>query len=819
MTNLDELLLKGRTGSAILFCGAGLTADCLNFNDTNGLGVTSHLLNIMNSELDEKGKTTGYRDIKNAAKAYKKAFGEYQLKNTLVNRFTLSNVSSSICNIIKYPWAKIYTTNFDNGLEIAHQYIHKKCCSFNNLDEEEGVYKDNCTPIIHLHGYVKSWDQYNFEKSCVLDLDSYRNITALQKWLNTLRYDIERASVVVFIGFSASDFHLDQVFYNVSNLKSKAFFINPVSQNQNPDEQIIQEDFGHPVNIGREEFSLVLDRVIKKEKINELSLNSFEKFKAIPSSKSVPEVKDIEELFIWGNVNWNQIKRDNEVLKSDYHVLRSKIEFIYESLKSKGEVFFIYGDICEGKTLIVNGLSNRIVGEREVFILKHAYYDLLQEASSIISHYKGATIIIENCFTLQEENLLSIVREVSASDSSLLLTARSISSDAETVKHKKLKKISNFSEMKVGKLDEEETNSLINLLNQIAGWRYFEGLSYTEKKDFILKKCSGYIPNVLLKLLQSKYVQKKYKEEYNKISYLNDHEKHMVISSLLISSLGYDPSISFMCDVFEEDFSSIIKKIPSSKIIGIKEGRIQTPPSIGARNLLNSIIEDKDIVNSNIKLLTNLSEKRSTSDFEKHIFTFLMRYSIICTIVQNPTEINRFFDHISKIQTFLKMPLFWLQWHMAMNAQERWNDAEKYIEMSYKAAEGYEKSMGRQYNRKQIDDRYAKFLANRVILGRRQSDEIFRDLKKAIENTGKILNDAEVSHHPYETIKDVMNAYEGKSHLVQENLRRVLLEGIEGIINLADKRLHLIPDGYQTDHAKTALESTKLILHAVRSDH
>jgi hypothetical protein len=135
MGKLRQLLQRGRNGNAVLFCGAGLTADCINFDDDTTLGVTFHLLKILNDELRANGKPSGFKDIKNAAKRFKAELGNHRLIQLLKDRFRLSKVSASIESIVEYPWAAIYTTNYDNGLELALQNARKKFAPLNNLDD------------------------------------------------------------------------------------------------------------------------------------------------------------------------------------------------------------------------------------------------------------------------------------------------------------------------------------------------------------------------------------------------------------------------------------------------------------------------------------------------------------------------------------------------------------------------------------------------------------------------------------------------------------------------------------------------------------
>ena len=67
MSSFETRLNQARNGNGVLFCGAGFTADCLNFNPDVRIGTGSHLLSVFNEELQRRGKTHGYRDIRNAA--------------------------------------------------------------------------------------------------------------------------------------------------------------------------------------------------------------------------------------------------------------------------------------------------------------------------------------------------------------------------------------------------------------------------------------------------------------------------------------------------------------------------------------------------------------------------------------------------------------------------------------------------------------------------------------------------------------------------------------------------------------------------------
>jgi len=479
-------------------------------------------------------------------------------------------------------------------------------------------------------------------------------------------------------------------------------------------------------------------------------------------------------------------------------------------LSTVSNVALLQGDICDGKSLIAIGLMNEISRERPVFELRHPYPDMLEEASAILNAYANAVFVVENCFTLRDDHLLGLARQVAASNGKLILTARNISTEGESGKIKGLRAVPTFFELAIRRLLPDEVEALIALIDQIAGWRDLGALTQSDRRRFIEKDCDGCVPNVLLRLLNSNYVRGRYREEYNKTNYINPHDRQMVVAALLIANLGFDAPVSFLSDIFERDFATVLRHIdPASgglRLVRVIGGSVRTIPSIGARNLLRSVVETRDIVNTIIFMLERMAETVRRTDFSQHVFSQLMRYSILSSIVNDNDEINRFFDHISKIGHFRDMPLFWLQWHMAMSAQVKWVKAEEYLAMGYVAAAAFEKRRNEEYNLKQLDDRKAKFLAGRILGMTRTGVELFRDLKQALDIVGRLMRDAELTHHPYETLVDITKALKLSGDTLIPEQRALLGGQMKAVFDLAQRKLTMLSEGYQRAHAIEAVK-------------
>ena len=191
---LSDRLNRARSGRAVLFCGAGFTADCLNFSDDT-IGVSAQLLSIFNDDLLKDGKDSGYKDIRNAAEKFESHFGAPKMMQLLKDKYHIQSVTEDMGTILRYPWSQIYTVNYDNGIERSLTQAQKNHFSLNNTDafrEELGK-----TPVIHLHGFIDSWNIHNFKSSCILSLDSYLGLPSVNEWMAQFRRDIERVYCIV----------------------------------------------------------------------------------------------------------------------------------------------------------------------------------------------------------------------------------------------------------------------------------------------------------------------------------------------------------------------------------------------------------------------------------------------------------------------------------------------------------------------------------------------------------------------------------------------------------------------------------------------
>ena len=797
---LQDRLENSAAGGAILFCGAGFSADCLSLSENEDIGTGFALLDTLNRRLEEFGKGP-YKELANATDQFIRMQSEFSLFTLLRERFTLSHITDDMIDIVNFPWERIYTTNYDNAIQRACIKAGKQFKTLNNLDKPESI-PGTGLEIVHLHGCVEKWTLENFRESCVLGTDSYSDAhRILRHWLRPLQADFDKSSAFVFVGFAMGDFHIRQVFYNSRDAHPKVFFINRPSAKSNPDLEMIQEKYGTSMSMSRSEFAGMVRNAQQVEKSLEPVVPSFRRYTRPDQAAEISSVEEIQNLFIYGAINRPQLIRDVSMNKSGYHIVRNAAMNIVEHIEHHTSPVLIYGEICCGKTLIVEEICARLAVSRPVF-LAHKFYDsIVDESQKILSAYDRPVLIVENCFSMRPENLGKLLLLFQVAGPTLIMTSRSISARSDVSGFERLR--SSVHNIHLTQLGEREIGDLVNLSDQAGGW-IESPKTFSEKAQYIRRNCGGNLPGFMLEIMKSRFVRDRYAEEYRKIIDLcSDTEVKMMVAACYISHIGDRMPASFFSNMFNLDISDMLERLDKAnyalRLVRVEDGFVETVPSIGARNILREIVPSHDrrlVVDTVVDMLKYLSQENEYLDqFEHRMFTQLMRYSVLRGVLEDTDETNRFFDHVSKIDYCRTRVLFWLQWHMAMVDQCLFEAAERYLQRGYTEAEKFDRKTGKEYDRIQLDDRKAKFL---MIRGRREifRPSMIRDVRDAIQIAHNLIRRQDLTHHPFDTFVEIVEFVSQHGLSFEESLREKIYANIDQLSERMRKRVRALDLGY-----------------------
>lgn len=205
-----ELIHAHRTNKLMLFVGAGVSA---NLNLPTWSQLTAHI--AMELGYDPKIFST-YGTPLALAEFYKKKKGSLgQLRSWMDREWHKPNIDiteSEIHRLITIgKFSRIYTTNYDRWLEIAHDKFGVPYDKVANVADLVSV-TDGHRQIVKFHG------DFDDDASIVLDETSYFQRLNYESPLDIKLSNDVLGNSVLFIGYSLSDFNIRLLFYRLTEM-------------------------------------------------------------------------------------------------------------------------------------------------------------------------------------------------------------------------------------------------------------------------------------------------------------------------------------------------------------------------------------------------------------------------------------------------------------------------------------------------------------------------------------------------------------------------------------------------------------------------
>lgn len=387
MSMKDQLTVASR-GKAILFVGAGGTLDCTNYDFTE-LPTANPLLSRVNSAINRNFThlpTAATKLAKDNISAY------YQL---ITSTYTVLTVPEELVELLRFNWQKVYTTNYDNAIEIACRNAQVEFRSY--VPSEKLDQSDKRRPIIHLHGFVERFTPENILRDCILDFNSnVANSVYEGYWGAQFKNDVVNCDVLVFLGYSLYDPEIPKLLRASGQTSSRVFFVN--SHQENEELTIRQSEFGYPSNIGREGLAKITASASKQgQKRLRERFTCFDRPQAAPLSNLVSGQQKLEQHFLFGNRDSGLLAQDAREGTQNY-VIRPKIVDKVLEVLPRSNFITIYSNLGYGKSVAARYLLEIGYHElnRPTFLLRKDQPELVDELEYICRSFENPLIIVED---------------------------------------------------------------------------------------------------------------------------------------------------------------------------------------------------------------------------------------------------------------------------------------------------------------------------------------------------------------------------------------------------------------------------------------
>lgn len=715
---VDKLKRLISTGNALVFVGAGFSIESKNIEGGNpplakdlALRISNRsaqYLNGINADRNLIEEISQCDDLMIASDFYLNNIPEKEeLLKLLKSNFTINEVTDVQINVFSMKWRRIYTTNYDNAIELSLIKAGKSVTSL-NLEDIPSQYKSIEDICLHINGKV--------ERSKVSDLDSTIKLTTSSylspeqflssSWYRQFKTDLDNASAIIFLGYSMYDIDIQKVFFNDNIIKNKTFFITKEGTTKFQNYKL--GIFGEVLNIGIKGFSEIAKSCANEshQERNLSMINSMEQFHVDEEHQEIRD-SDIANFMIFGKVTDNYINeatlRDNA---QDKLVLRKEVERIIDHIEASHDIL-IASDLGNGKSIMTKILMSKLC--RLGYI---CYYYLFNEFSfskdlEILSRLNSKIVIFIDDYSNCIEDTRYAIENRSA-NIQIVITTRHFGYE-NTKQHLLSMDMSNFKTHDIDYLSDSEVDNFIHIVDNLGGWGEKAGLTRHEKLSELDENAKGQLSFLLLSILKSEAIQSRIRE-ITKLAFLDKEYKDTIFAILILDVIGLNISRSLISDVAVNEKiydSGFMENSGVKNLFNISNGMIKTKSSTLSRFLINYTFDYKYVVNQLLTIIDyifNLNKDAKDSKLDR-LITSLLRFSVVEKFLpQRRVEINYFYEKVKHIiPNLINDPHFWVQYAMSMIPFKDYSSAENYLTTAYSLA-----SRKNNYHTKNIDTQRAR---------------------------------------------------------------------------------------------------------------
>lgn len=329
-------------------------------------------------------------------------------------------------------WARIYTTNFDDGYEKAAAQAGRKVLSATVSDKVD-EFSHNPRTCIHIHGFIDKISLKNVENNLVLTLPGYASGEFFNSgWHTQLKHDFRAAKAIFFIGYSLNDLDIAKTLHQCGlDIADKTFFV--IKEDGDSDLEIMLDDFGTFCPIGVAGFAEALSKIDRATlpKLQE----SFEAFNElrIPRNPIRPTNSDVYKLLSSGYANEDLLL--TPVVESDnkYTVQRGVVFEIIKLLTKEYPNFFsIFSEISNGKSIVLYQLSRALIEKDfRVFMLVDTSRNWSKEIQTIFNtEQRNVAFIVDECGNGERLDCINDIQRLIRKGDVLVIADRTIRYDS-----------------------------------------------------------------------------------------------------------------------------------------------------------------------------------------------------------------------------------------------------------------------------------------------------------------------------------------------------------------------------------------------------
>jgi hypothetical protein len=747
-------LISAADGKAVLFVGAGFSLGATSLNGGD-FPTGPRLARVLcdNAQLPQT------EDLKNASSWYLKKKRPDELITLLKETFSVRAVQTKHHIVATVPWKAIYTTNYDDVLELAAK-AHGKKLTPATLSDFPSDHRNSSTSVIHINGFIDRLTERTLLDEFKLTNTSYLTRQFRESdWCDLFLHHLRSAQAIFFVGYSLYDIDLQELLFADRSLREKTFFIQ--REGMSEDDLLLSDIgyFGTILPIGVDQFAQDSENVdplaISSDK--SLVLVGLEEM-LIPTAKSASTAKDVFSLLLNGEVNSDlivgQVIAGAEV---EYVFARDGQKLVNENVKN----YTVIGDLGNGKTTLLRCICAELLKQgKRCFWIKDEAYDCQDEIDAILNLHEPSVIVFDN-YT-KKLDLVAYANMKRRSDTTLVFSARTLlhKNAQEDLYYKKIRiDLSKTCEIDCNKLSSVELNHLSEYFAQYGLWGERSADPIRKKMQYLKGMCNSELHGVLLDLLSSPEIQTRFTALFSAFKG-SKQAVTALVAGFSLNLLNVTSPTAHMIAALTGDgtvFSAAFRSNPILRQFFNHDRDVITPKSIALAEFCMKTFPDPPLLVDCLIDICKATRRKAAAEkkmgisrFYWDIYRDLASFSNVKRMLPDDGKrdlLIRFYEGLRTIDLERENPLFWLQYAMARMNQPQPGDLEQaatYLKTALSIARSK-----KGFTTVDIETQQARLFIEYAIHSATTADEAYSFFVQANSRLSKITKEEMYKTEPY----------------------------------------------------------------------
>lgn len=751
--DLEQLKHRLSSGKAVLITGAGFSLGCENI-----LGEKPPLASQLSRKLCEHHNLDPTDNLKYSSDVCIR-FGEKEtVLEILKSCFTLVEPAEENVQICSIPWRRVYTTNYDNSIELAYTKNKRSLDSLSLIDPPQDFITAGREMCIHLNGSVQNAVPEDLNEKIRLSDASYLSADFFleSKWRSIFNKDLEHCAAIVFVGYSLYDFDIEKVLNDRPHLANKTYFI--VHEEANHELTYKLSNYGHVSTIGVKGFGKIVSQVELDNDDEYLMPTSFTQRKTSDEKSSLDDFST-QSLLLYGKyeeVDIDTIIKDS--FQTPYMFERCIMNEASEALINKMHVF-IQSELGNGKSIFLKHLSSWLtLGGHNVWEMTDFEGNACKDLENLSK--SGEHIIIIDDINNQIE-FFKYFTALLPTNITLLLSDRSVNQFSNI--HELSKHDINFKVLSLDRLTKKEINSFMEILDDQNLWKQYTARPYHQKIRLINEVYNGQLANLLLDLLKSPDIKSRINDLLNTLLG-NDKYKKTILAISLCDIFAIRKEPNNIADIAGNEAiftSSFRNTVAFTSLFSIgQDNTIISKSSILGLFIVNNLFSESYVVENCLEIMGRINDRR-----ENHLSTLhskMRTFSNVEKLIpQKQAALNNYFVELKRKCIWLRYhPHYWVQYAMCRLSFGDTIQAQDHINTAYKYAEQKNKSQNDDYHTANIDTQQARLFLLQACEDKVTPAQAFELFQKA----HNLLTNIKQDNHCYRQVIKYEDVYKDMYH-------------------------------------------------------